>query len=55
MIDRNAGNIRRQQVRIALNPAELALYGAGEGFDENRLPRPGHIFEKYVTAGKKCG
>ncbi|MNI91796.1 hypothetical protein D3C73_1495070 [compost metagenome] len=51
----NAGNIGRQQIRIALDPPVFTVNGFGQRFDQNRFAGTGDVFQEYMSSGKKCG
>ena len=46
--DRQARDVRGQQVRRELDPPERAAEAAGDGLREHRLAGPGHVLDEQV-------
>ena len=50
VVDRQAGHVRRQQVRGELDPAKGAVETAGKGLGQDRLARARHVLDQQVAA-----
>ena len=51
--DRDAGELGREEVRRALDPAEDTADGTGEGLGEQGLADAGHVLDEQVAAGEQ--
>ena len=50
VVDRHAGDVRRQQVGCELNPAERAAEGLRQTAGKHRLAHAGHILDEQVSS-----
>ena len=53
VVDRQAGHVRRQQVRRELDAPERAAEAARDGLRQDRLAGPGHVLDQEVTAAQQ--
>jgi hypothetical protein len=52
---RDAGEVRRQQIRGALHPTEGPADGAGQGLGQHGLAHARDVLEQHVAAGQERG
>ena len=53
VVDRQAGDVRGQQVRRELDPPERAAEAPGDRLGEDRLAGPGHVLDEEVAAAQQ--
>jgi hypothetical protein len=55
LVDRDAGDVGRQQVAGKLHPVEFEAERNGQRVRQRGLADPGHVFDQQVAAGQQAG
>jgi hypothetical protein len=55
IVDRNAGDVGRQQIAGELNARELQTEQAGQRMGQRRLAHTGQILDQQMSAGQQAG